>query len=424
MYYGKVKLNTKAFITGNSRRPRVDVTVGFSDDTNLTYVVPQSQKSVMEQKGIVEFVDKDAYKDPFLANLNLSDTIRNTFSGMNISANLELNDKETLNIVIDPITGDKLTIKGTSTLTFDMTSSGNMSLTGRYEITEGTYNFSFYKLVKREFKILKGGSLTWSGDPLNAQIDIRASHLVETSPIDLLASQTSDQTVLNTFRQRLPFYVYLDIKGQLLAPMIGFKIDMPVDKQSAFGGTIYAKILDINSRESDLNKQVFALLILRRFISENPLESQGGSDIANTTRTSVSRLLSDQLNRLSENVKGVQLSLDIKSYEDYSTGQAQGNTQVQLGVSKSLLNDRLVVKLSGNVSVEGENTTQKDASDYIGDLALEYKLTSDGRFRITGFRTSNYDMIDGELTETGVGLIYVKDYNTLKELFKSNAPAK
>lgn len=423
-YYGKVKLNAKARITGNSKRPRVDVTVGFSDDTNLTYVVPQSQKSVMEQKGIVEFVDKDAYKDPFLANLTLSDTIRSTFAGMNISANLELNDRETLNIVIDPVTGDKLTVKGNSTLTFDMTSSGNMSLTGRYEITEGTYNFSFYKLVKREFKIVKGGSLTWSGDPLNAQIDIRASHLVETSPIDLVASQTNDANALNTYRQRLPFFVYLDIKGQLLAPMIAFKIDMPVDKQSAFGGTIYAKILDINSRESDVNKQVFALLILRRFISENPLESEGGSDIANTTRTSVSRLLSDQLNRLSENVKGVQLSLDIKSYEDYSTGQAQGNTQVQLGVSKSLLNDRLVVKLSGNVSVEGENTTQRDASDYIGDLALEYKLTRDGRFRITGFRTSNYDMIDGELTETGVGLIYVKDYNTLKELFKPNAVQK
>ncbi len=424
LYYGKVKLNAKARISGSSKRPRIDVTVGFSDDTNLTYVVPQAQKSVMEQKGIVEFVDKDAYKDPFLADLNLSDTVRNTFAGMNISANLELTDKETLNIVIDPITGDKLTVKGNSTLTFDMTAAGNMSLSGRYEITEGTYNFSFYKLVKREFKIVKGGSLTWSGDPLNAQIDIRASHLVETSPIDLVASQTTDQTLLNTYRQRLPFYVYLDIKGQLLAPVISFKIDMPVDKQSAFGGLVYAKILDINSRESDVNKQVFALLILRRFISENPLESQGGSDVANTTRTSVSRLLSDQLNRLSENVKGVQLSLDIKSYEDYSAGEAQGNTQVQLGVSKTLLNDRLVVKLSGNVSVEGENTTQKDASDYIGDLALEYKLTSDGRFRITGFRTSNYDMIDGELTETGVGLIYIKDYNTLSELFKANDAQK
>jgi translocation and assembly module TamB len=138
----------------------------------------------------------------------------------------------------------------------------------------------------------------------------------------------------------------------------------------------------------------------------------------------VSRLLSDQLNRLSENVKGVQLNVDIKSYEDYSTGEAQGNTQVQLGVSKSLFNDRLVVKLSGNVDVEGENTNQGNASDYIGDLALEYKLTADGRIRITGFRTSNYDMIDGELAETGIGLIYIKDYNTLKELFKSNTPEK
>lgn len=423
LYYGKVKLNAKARITGSARRPRVDVTVGFSDDTNLTYVVPQDQKSVMEQKGIVEFVDKDAYKDPFLANLNLSDTVRNNFSGMNISANLELNDKETLNIVIDPVTGDRLTVKGNSTLTFDMTASGNMTLSGRYEITEGTYNFSFYKLVKREFEIVKGSSITWSGDPLNAQLDIRASHLVETSPIDLLSSQTTDQALLNTYRQRLPFYVYLDIKGELLAPMISFKIDMPVDKQSAFGGLVYAKIMDINSRESDVNKQVFALLILKRFISENPLESQG-SDVANTTRTSVSRLLSDQLNRLSENVKGVQLSLDIKSYEDYSTGEAQGNTQVQLGVSKSLLNDRLVVKLSGNVAVEGGNTTQRDASDYIGDIALEYKLTSDGRFRITGFRVSNYDMIDGELIETGVGLLYIKDYNTLKELFRANEKPK
>lgn len=424
LYYGKVKLNAKAKITGNSNRPRVDVTVGFSNDTDLTYVVPQAQKSVMEQKGIVEFVDKDAYKDPFLADLNLSDTVRTTFAGMNISANLELTDKETLNIVIDPVTGDKLTVKGNSTLTFDMTASGSMSLSGRYEITEGTYNFSFYKLLKREFKIVKGGTLTWSGDPLNAQIDMRASHLVETSPIDLIASQTTDPTMLNTYRQRLPFYVYLDIKGQLLAPLISFKLDMPVDKQSAFNGLVYAKILDVNSRESDVNKQVFALLILRRFISENPFDSQGGSDVANTTRTSVSRLLSDQLNRLSENVKGVQLSLDIKSYEDYSTGQAQGSTQVQLGVSKSLLNDRLVVKLSGNVAVEGENTTQRDASDYIGDLALEYKLTSDGRFRITGFRTSNYDMIDGELTETGVGLLYIKDYNTLRELFKANEVPK
>lgn len=422
MYYGKVSLNAKAKITGNANRPKVEVSIGFSNNTDFTYVVPQTQKSVMEQKGIVEFVDKDAYKDPFLKDIVLGDTSTVSFTGMDISANLELTDKETLNVIIDPITGDKLSIKGNSNLTLNINPSGNMSLSGRYEVTKGTYNFSFYKLLKREFEIVKGGSLMWTGDPLNAQLDLRASHLVETSPIDLIANQinTADQR----YQQRLPFFVYLNIKGQLLAPMISFSLDMPQDKQNAFGGAIYARILDINTRESDVNKQVFALLILRRFISENPLESQAGSDVANATRTSVSRLLSDQLNRLSENVKGVQLNVDIKSYEDYSTGEAQGNTQVQLGVSKSLFNDRLVVKLSGNVDVEGENTNQGNASDYIGDLALEYKLTADGRIRITGFRTSNYDMIDGELAETGVGLIYIKDYNTLKELFKANTIEK
>ncbi|HEU5146573.1 MAG TPA: translocation/assembly module TamB domain-containing protein, partial [Chryseosolibacter sp.] len=127
--------------------------------------------------------------------------------------------------------------------------------------------------------------------------------------------------------------------------------------------------------------------------------------------------------RLSENIKGVELSFDIKSYEDYSTGQAEGQTELQLGVSKSLLNDRLVVKLSGNIDIEGENSN-RDATDYIGDLAIEYKLTPDGRFRITGFRNSNYDMIDGELIETGAGLIYVKDYNALSELFKANGQSK
>jgi len=160
------------------------------------------------------------------------------------------------------------------------------------------------------------------------------------------------------------------------------------------------------------------LLILKRFISDNPFENQGAQSFEGTARTSVSKMLTEQLNRLSENVRGVELSFDVKSYEDYSSGNAEGQTDLQLGLSKSLFNDRLVVKVAGNVGVEGQ--TNEEVSDYIGDLALEYKLTEDGRFRITGFRNSNYDMIDGQLTETGTGLIYVKDYNLLSELFKAN----
>jgi translocation and assembly module TamB len=427
LFYGNVSINTRASIRGTSNLPKVTMNASLSDDSDFTYVVPQSEKGVLEQKGIVVFIDKDAKDDPFLASINPRDTVKSSFRGVELTANIELTDRVGFNIVIDPAAGDKLSVKGNSTLTLTMDPTGDMTLAGRYEVTEGAYEMSFYRLVKRKFAIEKGGSITWSGDPLNAMLDLRAVYDVRTSPIELVSNQltTTDQTELNLYKQQLPFLVYLRIEGELLTPEISFQLDMPERERNAFGGAIYAKIQDINTRESDLNKQVFALLVLKRFMSDNPLESQGGGGgVEGVARRSVSRLLTEQLNQLSKNVKGLELSFDVRSYEDYTTGRAEGQTELQLGVSKTLLNDRLVVKVAGNVDVEGDASGRRDFADYIGDLALEYKLTEDGRLRITGFRNSNYDMIDGELIETGTGLIYIKDYDTLRELFKRNAAEK
>lgn len=425
LFYGKVKLNATAHITGDAQKAKANVKLGFTDDTDFTYVVPTSEKGVLEAKGIVNFVDKDAVNDPFLKSLDASDSVQVGFQGVDVSAVIDLSGKETFNIVIDPITGDKLTVQGNSSLTFDMTAAGDMTLAGRYEISKGSYNLSFYNLVKRQFDITKGSTITWSGDPLNGQMDIRASNLVETSPLELVSSQISPgDPQANNYNQRLPFLVYINIKGMLLTPQISFNLDMPEDKRNAFGGILYAKLQDINSRESDLNKQVFALIILKRFIADDPAATSGNG-AQNAARTSVSRILSEQLNRLTQNVKGIQLTFDIKSYEDATIqGGTQGTTKAQLGVTKSLFGDRLVVKLAGNVDLEGQDAGSNNVTDYIGDLALEYKMTTDGRIRITGFRNSNFDMIDGELTETGAGLIYIKDYNTLRELFKANEKEK
>jgi translocation and assembly module TamB len=418
LFYGKVWLNTKATVTGNSFQPVVKMNVSLSKGSEVTYVIPQSEKGVMEQKGIVVFVDKDAVNDPFMKSINPEDTVKAGFTGMDLTANIELTDEEKFNVVIDPVTGDRLSVRGNTTLTLHMDPTGDMQLSGRYEITEGSYDLSFAKFVKRNFVIDKGSTIVWTGDPLNGQMDIRAIYTVETSPVDLVANQVTEEE-LNQYKKEVPFQVYLILKGQLLFPDIRFQLDMPEEDRNEFGGNVYAKLQDINQHESDLNKQVFALLILKRFISDNPFESEAGGDLASSARKSVSKLLSEQLNKLSSNVKGVELSFDLKSYEDATRG-GQAQTDLELGLSKSLMNDRLIVKVSGNVNLEGEQNEQNSITDYIGDLALEYKLTEDGRFRITGFRNSNYDIIDGDLIETGAGLIYIKDYDTLKELFKPN----
>ncbi|MEJ1240734.1 translocation/assembly module TamB domain-containing protein [Chryseolinea sp. T2] len=424
LFYGKVGINTTATIVGTFTEPKIDMNIDLNDDSKFTYVIPQSEKGVLEQKGIVVFKDKDAAKDPFLRSIEAKDSVGSRFTGIDLTANIEIDDKEELGIVIDPVTGDKLAVKGNSTLTFAMNPTGEMTLTGRYEITSGTYDFTFYRLLKRNFKIEKGSSITWAGDPLEANMDIKASYLVETSPLELMSNQVTSDEQRNNLRQRLPFLVYLNIDGELMTPEISFQLDMPEQKRSAAAGAPYARIQDINTRESDVNKQVFALLILKRFVADDVFDNQSGGSVEATARRSVSKLLSEQLNRMSENIKGIELTFDVRSDEDYSTGEAQGQTSVQLGVQKTLLDDRLIVKVSGNVDIEGNKSNQSSFSDYIGDLALEYKLTPDGRLRITGFRNSDFDIISGELIETGAGLIYIKDYDKVKDLFKANAKKK
>lgn len=417
LFYGKAWLNTNATITGNSFQPIIRMNVSLSKGSEMTYVVPQSEKGVMEQKGIVVFVDRDAINDPFMKSIDPDDTVKTGFTGMDLTANIEVSDEETFNVVIDPVTGDRLSVRGNSTLTLHMDPTGDMQLSGRYEISEGTYDLSFARFVKRNFAIEKGSTIVWTGDPMNGQMNIRAIYTVETAPTDLVA--TIQQDNLDEFKKEAVFQVYLILKGELLFPEIRFQLDMAEEDRSEFQGIVYSMLQDINQRESELNKQVFALLILKRFISNNPFESEAGGDLASSARKSVSKLLSEQLNKLSSNVKGMELTFDLDSYEDASRG-GQVQTDLELGLSKSLMNDRLIVKVSGNVNLEGEQNEQSSITDFIGDLALEYKLTEDGRLRVTGFRNSNYDMIDGDLIETGAGLIYIKDYDSFRELFKSN----
>jgi hypothetical protein len=165
LFFGKVIVDADIKITGTTIHPEMDMQLSLGDESNFTYVVPESEKGVMEREGVVKFVDRDVHKDPFLAAVSKEAKSRedsvSTIQGITLTANIEINDKETLNILIDPITGDKLTVNGNATLTLDIDETGNMNLTGRYELTSGSYGLTFYKLVKRDFEIQKGSTITW-----------------------------------------------------------------------------------------------------------------------------------------------------------------------------------------------------------------------------------------------------------------------
>jgi hypothetical protein len=110
------------------------------------------------------------------------------------------------------------------------------------------------------------------------------------------------------------------------------------------------------------------------------------------------------------------MNFDIKSYDDYQTGTAQGRTQVGIGLKKQLFNERLSVQIGGNLDVEGAAAKQNSVSNLTGDVTVEYKITKDGRFLLKVFRHNQYEgAIEGQLIETGAGVVFVKDFNKWKK---------
>jgi hypothetical protein len=181
-------------------------------------------------------------------------------------------------------------------------------------------------------------------------------------------------------------------------------------------GTVYAKLQELNGRESELNKQVFALLVLGRFIPENPLASASGyGGVSDFARSSVSQFLSAQLNRLSEQyITGASLDVNVESYQDYSTGNAEGRTQLQLALSKQFFDERVTVQVGGNVDLEGRRSQANSLNNFAGDFKVLYKLTEDGRWQLEVFRQDSYEgAIDGDITKTGVGVVFTIDYDRL-----------
>ncbi|MGI8893355.1 MAG: translocation/assembly module TamB domain-containing protein, partial [Bacteroidia bacterium] len=395
----------------------------LKEDSEFTLVIPKDDIAIIERKGVIEFVDYTGrYSKIMTRNEEDEDTTRAELTGIDLNANIEINRDSKLKIVVDEVAGDSLVLFGDATLSFGIDPSGKISLTGRYEIVEGTYQMTFY--VRRKFNIRQGSSLTWAGNPLDARVDITAIYDVKTAPLDLMASQISgtDEAQQNRYKQKLPFEVHLNMLGNLMTPDISFDIELATEERGGdVGATVTAKLDQLSANESELNKQVFALLVLERFLPEDPLAlSGGGGGAEGIARESVSRLLGQQLNRLAgKYITGFELNVGLESYEDYSTGEEEGRTELAVGVSKQFFNERIKVDVGSNFDLEGERARKSNLSTIAGDVSIEYKLTEDGRFRLRGFRESIYEgIIEGEIVETGLGVVYTKDYNNLRDLFK------
>jgi hypothetical protein len=168
-----------------------------------------------------------------------------------------------------------------------------------------------------------------------------------------------------------------------------------------------------------MNKQVFAILLLNRFIGENPFQSSGeGFNAGSFARQSVSRLMTEQLNQLAAGlIEGVDLNFDVASSDDYSTGERRARTDLNVGVTKRLLNDRLQVTVGSNFELEGPQQSNQRSNNIAGNAEVKYQLSKSGRYMLRFYRRNEYQgMVDGYIIESGLGFSMTVDYNRIREI--------
>jgi translocation and assembly module TamB len=427
MFYGQLTVDSELEIWGSLESPNVDGYVRVNRATDFAFILPGNNPELVSREGVVRFIDVDNPGDTVF--LNPIDTLkaRTGLQGLNLFVDVSTDTSAQLALVVDERNGDILKFRGRGDLAAGVDRSGKVSLTGTYELVGGSYEINF-NFLKRRFDILRGSYVTWTGEPTTAQVNINATYTANTASIDLVEPQLVGRSPaeINRYKQRLDFIVMLSMTGEILKPVLQFDIALP-ETQAAQWRDVNERLEELRRDDAEMNKQVFALLLLNRFVSENPFQSAAGTSnpVSSFARQSVSRLLSEQLNNLAGNlIKGVDLNFGVMSQEDFTTGERLNRTDLTVGVSKQLMNDRLRISVGSNFELEGPQNTNASKSNIAGDVQVDYQLSRDGRYMLRAYRRNQYDFIvEGQVVETGVSFIFSLDFDSLRELFrKSNSP--
>jgi hypothetical protein len=271
---------------------------------------------------------------------------------------------------------------------------------GTVEVTSGDYLFTMRNIINKKFTVIPGGSITWSGDPYEAILSMKAKYTTRTTLTGMVYN--------NYDGQRVQVDLLMNLQGLVTNPNISFKINLPNSSAS------YQE--ELNNRLSDpdkLNTQAFSLLVINSFwtdgVSDNSLGSAAGSNTMQMAAAQFSNWIAQGL--------GDYIDINV----GYNTSNnSQLSDELEVGISKNLLDDRITINSTIDVPV-GTSTAGTSAQNFAGDIEVVYKITSDGRIRAKAFNRNNLDnpALDVLSPYTqGLGIFYQTNFNTYGELVR------
>ncbi|MDP2089868.1 MAG: translocation/assembly module TamB domain-containing protein [Flavobacteriaceae bacterium] len=394
LYYGTGYLAGEASIIGFTDRLTIDVNGQTKKNTH--FVIPLSDVKTVENFKMIHFKSEQiveeskSFKEKYLENLK----------GLSLNFNISVTKDAVVEMVLDKSTGSYLKGSGTGYLQIEINTRGKFNMYGDFIVDNGNYNFKYGGIIDKPFKVVKGGTISWSGSPYSAQVDIEAVYNLKANPRVFLENIATNR--------KIPVNLITRFSGELFNTQKEFDIQIP-NSSTAVNSELAFKLND-----NDQNKkmrQFFSLLVTKSFFNENEFTIDGTSALSGTTSDVFSSVLSDVFN--SKDGK-FQIGVDYTAGDKRSTVNQQIEDQVDISVDTQI-NDRILI--NGKIGVPVGSRTQNNV---IGEIKVEFLMNEEGSLRSTVFNRQNeIQYLDEEDGYTqGVGVSYQVDFDNFNELLE------
>jgi hypothetical protein len=401
MFFGRVFATGLVHLSG----PVNNILMNISARTNRNteFYIPLQKSSRIEEYNFLNFLGSTSGEPDHQQDIKRYEV---DLSGIQLNFDLDVTPDAEVQIIFDSKIGDIIRGRGNGSFKMEINTLGQFNMFGEYEIEQGDYLFTLQNVINKRFDIERGGTISWNGDPFDANIDLKAVYRLRTSLKPLMEQYvniTEDQ-----YSRRIPVECQIIMKEKLMTPEISFNIDLPTVDQDT-----RRDVQGILNNEEKRNRQFLSLLVINNFIPDQDLAGQGagsalGMSATGASMTTVSEFFSNQLsNWLS------QLSRDVDFGINWRPGDDITPDEVELALSTQLLNDR--VSINGHVDVGGN---QANTSNIVGDFDVDIKLNRSGKLRLKAFTRANDNLIRTQLSPytQGIGLFYREEFDNFEEL--------
>lgn len=390
--YGKAFLDIDADVKGTMEHLNVNADLKVLSGTNVTYIVPDATSAIASQSNsdMVTFVQ---FNDT--AQVKKADSITTSAMALNLMANLVVEPGSVITVDLSSDGQDRVRVEGSGDLDYTLSALNGDRLTGRFNISGGFVRYNIPVMGEKRFDFNEGSYISFSGDMMNPTLHVTA--------VDQLKANVTQQ---GQNSRLVNFDVILNVTGTLQNMGVAFDLTTNDDI------TVQNELASM-SPDQRANQAMNMLLY-------NVYTGTGGTKgNANLSGNALYSFLTSQLNSwAANNIRGVDISFGIDQYDKTFNGSTSTTTSYSYKVSKTLFNDRFKIIVGGNYSTDAD-ADENFSQNLINDISFEYMLNRSGSMYVKIFRHTGFESIlEGEVTQTGVGFVVKRKINSLRDIFR------